>query len=182
MTASCHGLQAACSNERHALQDHTSHNACDPPTHTEFAHNQARSAVSHSASSADHVLLPTINLTLCGHTLYEDMFVAEAPRLTQEGPACMFFVQFKTQMYFASSSNTKSCVPALQITLFAIRTRHFQTAWPEAHAELSFPQTAQALQHQETVPKQIVLVLCQPCLNSGEFPKRPFQQLNFNAT
>ena len=49
---------------------------------TEFAHNEARSAVSHFASSADHVLLLTMNLILCDHTLYEYMIVVEEPRLT----------------------------------------------------------------------------------------------------
>jgi hypothetical protein len=82
--ASCHRHQAVCTNDRHALQCPTSYNGCDARTHTEFAHNQARSAGSQFASSADHVLLLTINLNLCNHTLYEYMFVAEAPRLTQE--------------------------------------------------------------------------------------------------
>ena len=86
-----------CTNERHALQYPTSYNGCDTRTHTEFAHNQARSAGSHFASSADHVLLLTINLTLCGHTLYEYMFVVEDPRLTQAGPACMSCLLFQKQ-------------------------------------------------------------------------------------
>ena len=76
-------------NVQHALNNQTSYNGCETRTQTEFAHNQARSAVSHFASLADHVLLLTINLTLCGHTLYEYMFVLEDPRLTQAGPACM---------------------------------------------------------------------------------------------
>ena len=78
-------------NVRRDLHYDTSYNGCETRTHTEFAHNQARSAASHFASSADHVLLLTINLTLCGHTLYEYMFVMDDPRLTQAGPACMSF-------------------------------------------------------------------------------------------
>ena len=62
-------------NVHHALKNQTLYNGCETRAHTELAHNQARSAVSHFASSADHVLLLTINLTLCGHTLYEYMLV-----------------------------------------------------------------------------------------------------------
>ena len=78
-------------NVHHAFKNRTSYNGRETRAHTEFTHNQARSALSHCASSADHVLLLTINLTLCGHTLYEYMFVLEDPRLTQAGPACMIF-------------------------------------------------------------------------------------------
>ena len=84
-------------NVQHALNNHTSHNGCETRTHAEFAHNQARSAASHFASSADHVLPLTINLTLCGHTLYEYMFVLEDPRLTQACPACMIFCGISKQ-------------------------------------------------------------------------------------
>ena len=77
-------------NVHHALKHQTSYNGREARTHTEFAHNQPRSAISHFASSADHALLLTINLTLSGHTLYEYMFLVEDPRLTQAGPACVF--------------------------------------------------------------------------------------------
>ena len=84
-------------NVHHALKNQTSYNGRETRAHIEFAHNQARSAVSHFASSADHVLLLTINLTLCGHAWYEYMFVVEYPRLTQAGPACMSFFSFQSQ-------------------------------------------------------------------------------------
>ena len=98
-------------NVHHALKNQTSHNGRETRTHTDFADNQARSAGSHFASSADHVLLLTIILSLCGHTLYAYMFVAEDPRLTQAGPACMILLFSKPKMHFASSSKTKSVRP-----------------------------------------------------------------------
>ena len=67
-------------NVQHALNNQTSCNGRETRTQTEFAHNQARSAASHFASSADHVLLLTRNVTVCGHILYEYMFVLEKTR------------------------------------------------------------------------------------------------------
>ncbi len=100
-------------NAHHALKSQTSYNGCETRSHTEFAHSPARSAVSHYASSADHVLLLTINLTLCGHTLYEHMSVVGDPRLTQAGPACMNCLHFKIKVHRAASRKTSSCVPDL---------------------------------------------------------------------
>ena len=84
-------------NVRHALHYDTSYNGCETRAQTEFAHNHARPAVSNFASSPDHTFLLTINLTLCGHTAHEYMFVVEEPRLTQAGPACVSFLHFQNQ-------------------------------------------------------------------------------------
>ena len=152
-----------CTNERRALTYHASYNGCDARTHTEFAHNRARPAASHFASSADHVLLLTINLTLCGHTLYEYTFVVEEPSLAQLSPGLHVLFAFQHQIALCFVKHYQVVRPSLEIPhirLFAVRTGDFQTAWREARAELRFPQTARAFQHQETAPKHIVFVLC----------------------
>ena len=63
-----HTVQALFLNVPRALHFDTSQTGCEKRIHTEFAHKQARSARSHLPSSADHVLLCTMNLILCGHT------------------------------------------------------------------------------------------------------------------
>ena len=65
---SAHTVQALFTNVPHALQFDTSKTACETRAHTESAPKQARSACSHLPSSADHVLLFTMNLNICGHT------------------------------------------------------------------------------------------------------------------
>ena len=113
------------------------------------------------------------------------MFVMEDPRLTQAGPACMIFCNSKPKCTLLSSSKTNLCVPDLNSRKSGSSQLEHVTSklrGKKAHAELSFPQTARALQHQNRYRNVSCLYCASHASTARTLRNGLFNQLYFDGT